>query len=262
MTESRQEYIVRKSKQALDHVYIDFPGQLELFSILGSYQIAAKEKVLKSSLAKILIRGNNAIITVNSESTNEHRKRFSIAHELGHYFLHQDLKSLFEDTEESCVHRYNNKGLEKEADQFAAEFLMPREIFKSSILGSKYTAPNFYLVKELSDIFNVSLSAAAIRLFSMNIYSGAIVVAVENVIRWFSSDGGFPFYVNTNRALNPSCLAGRFFKNGQVSEESETMDAQVWFPRVSGDRLIEEHTIYLPRWNMTYSLLWDPEDIV
>ena len=262
MTESRLDYIVRKSRHALDRVYVDFPGQLELFPILGSYGIAAKETVLKNSLAKILIRGNNAIISVNSESTNEHRKRFSVAHELGHFFLHQNLKALFEDTEESVVHRYNNRGLEKEADQFAAEFLMPREMFKKLALESQYKAPSFYLVKELSNIFNVSLSAAAIRLLSMNIYSAALVVTVNNSIQWYHKDGDFPYYINKKRSLNSNSLAGGYFCGTPISDKSEVMDAQVWFPEITGDRLIEEHSIHMPTWNMTYTILWDPEDIV
>ena len=219
MTESRLAYIIRKSKEALNKVYIDHPGQLDLFSIVGGYEIIAKEAELNNSIAKILIRGQQAIISVASNCHNEHRKRFSIAHELGHYVLHRDIQSLFEDSEESIVHCYNNSGIEKEADQFAAEYLMPQDIFKKHVLESVQQSPNFFLVRELSDKFNVSLSAAAIRLLSMNVYSAAIVVAVENKVKWVSRDCDFPFWVDRNQHLNPKIAAQKYFIMRSLEKE-------------------------------------------
>jgi len=64
------------------------------------------------------------IIIVNNTFSND-RKRFTIAHELGHLLLHND--SNFP------VSAYRQK--EKEANEFASEFLMPENEIKHSLRG-------------------------------------------------------------------------------------------------------------------------------
>ncbi|MDZ7288953.1 MAG: ImmA/IrrE family metallo-endopeptidase [candidate division KSB1 bacterium] len=76
----------------------------------------------------ILLRDKKAI------GINQHhhpvRQRFSLSHELGHYFLdHPDASEEIPD-EEGMEKR---KTYEAEADEFAAELLMPRELLKSAL---------------------------------------------------------------------------------------------------------------------------------
>ncbi len=94
-------------------------------------------------------------ILVNSEEADV-RKRFTIAHELGHYFLHGDvLKS-------KCVHvdvlyRAELKTEdEKDADYFAGALLMNQTLLRK--------LRNNNTITELAEIFNVSTSAMTVRL--------------------------------------------------------------------------------------------------
>jgi len=65
----------------------------------------------------------------------ERRLRFTLAHELGHYVLHEDFLSelSFSDVSEfkrwMLAHR-NNRNLENEANEFAGRFLVPIEILR------------------------------------------------------------------------------------------------------------------------------------
>jgi Zn-dependent peptidase ImmA (M78 family)/DNA-binding XRE family transcriptional regulator len=61
----------------------------------------------------------NPIIVINKEFSND-RKRYTIAHELGHLVLHQGTL-------------VSNMEKENEANQFASEFLMPGEIIRHSL---------------------------------------------------------------------------------------------------------------------------------
>lgn len=75
----------------------------------------------------ILHRGKKAI------GINKHhhlfRQRFSIAHELGHYFLeHPDVEQEIPDDENSSEFAI----YEKEADEFAGELLVPKNLLKQS----------------------------------------------------------------------------------------------------------------------------------
>jgi len=76
----------------------------------------------------ILLRDKKAI------GINKHhhpvRQRFSLGHELGHYFLdHPDASEEIPD-EDGIEKR---KLYETEADEFAAELLMPRELLKAAL---------------------------------------------------------------------------------------------------------------------------------
>lgn len=67
------------------------------------------------------------VIWLNKEMPND-RKRFSLAHELGHLVMH--LRSQDLDKPEADK--------EREANEFAAEFLMPKELCKMDFFNLKY----------------------------------------------------------------------------------------------------------------------------
>ena len=89
------------------------------------------------------------------------RQRFTIAHELGHYFLHQEfLKSeeIHIDTLYRAVETYDEeRAIEKVVDYFAGALLMNR-----TLLDKLYKEDNS--IQDLADIFNVSVSAMTVRL--------------------------------------------------------------------------------------------------
>ena len=71
--------------------------------------------------------GNGFKIIV-SPFQDEKRERFTIAHELGHLFLHMGYrtnKELWEKQENNIYHRIGNSEKEYQANEFAAAFLMP-----------------------------------------------------------------------------------------------------------------------------------------
>lgn len=88
-----------------------------------------------------------------SNLTNDLRNNFTIAHELGHLFLHsQNIKE-----RQISFNRFGSNRLEWEANWFAAAFLMPEKEFKEK----NYEVNSS--VYDLSLFFNVSESAIKIR---------------------------------------------------------------------------------------------------
>lgn len=93
------------------------------------------------------------------------RQRFTIAHELGHYFLHQDFLKSEEIHIDTMYRAVSNNGSEieaerereKEVDYFAGALLMNK-----TLLEKMYKENN--TIKELAEIFNVSISAMTVRL--------------------------------------------------------------------------------------------------
>lgn len=70
----------------------------------------------------------NHIIIVNRNMSND-RKRFTLAHELGHILMHQNVDFIISESRDR----------EKEANAFASEFLMPSQAMKSQLLNVKFS---------------------------------------------------------------------------------------------------------------------------
>jgi len=100
-----------------------------------------------------IIYPNNMLIGLN-KSHHEHRQRFSLGHELGHYLLKHAPE--FEVSQEEA------KICDREADEFSGELLVPLESLKRA-LNNKKTIP------ELSKLFNVSQQVLTIRIINQNL---------------------------------------------------------------------------------------------
>lgn len=111
-------------------------------------------------------RGDISTILVDHDES-PYRKRFTIAHELGHHFLHlqhedgefidRKLDLLRQTFDESEVEPIADRRPEIQANQFAAALLMPADLLKQEWETSQD-------VEEIARKFNVSQEALAIRL--------------------------------------------------------------------------------------------------
>lgn len=105
----------------------------------------------------------------------ETRDRFSIAHELGHLFLHMgylvddERWSAIEDYTDSVYYRYGHSTEESEANEFAGAFLMPRTEFLR--IAQQNSSGGVYNVTAIAEHFNVSGNAAATRGRFLGIFS-------------------------------------------------------------------------------------------
>ncbi len=94
----------------------------------------------------------------------EKRRRFTIAHELGHLFLHMGYLTnaeLWAQQDTNIYHRLGSSEKEYQANEFAAAFLMPQKeylrIMNENIIGNKVNT------SKIAEYFNVSVEAASNR---------------------------------------------------------------------------------------------------
>ncbi|MBB3119723.1 ImmA/IrrE family metallo-endopeptidase [Pseudoduganella violacea] len=88
------------------------------------------------------------------------RRRFTVAHELGHYVLgHQDAPRDYPDSFGSK----NSSPIEQQANKFAAELLMPAYVVKAMALAGSNS------LDELANIFVVSKVAMGHRLSNLSL---------------------------------------------------------------------------------------------
>lgn len=98
------------------------------------------------------------MIIMLNQNHHWHRRRFSLGHELGHFFLnHDQVNKPFDEP-----YKKFKKSLEIEADYFAGCVLMPEQAFKAAFskLGN---------VKEISKFFEVSETAAWVRIKQLHL---------------------------------------------------------------------------------------------
>lgn len=97
------------------------------------------------------------------------RKRFTVAHEFGHYFNdahRQKLKQGIWLAHTSDYSMFSSNPLEKEANHFASNLLMPKSRF---IKKCNKLEPGFESVLALKKTFNTSIECTAIRYISLDI---------------------------------------------------------------------------------------------
>jgi Zn-dependent peptidase ImmA (M78 family) len=136
------------------------------------------------------------IVSVNSKIIYLPRRNFTLAHEIGHFVAHRDLRERFE-CGFDAINDFDVEPLEKEANEFAAQLLMPPDIVRS-FDDRPFTSKS---VTELSELLGVSKLAAAMRW-----------VAVSSLPIGFckSRDG----MIINGRASEHGFRKGLFFRSG------------------------------------------------
>ncbi|WKZ28527.1 MAG: ImmA/IrrE family metallo-endopeptidase [Patescibacteria group bacterium] len=139
----------------------DLPG---LLGINVDYSDSLPDEI--SGFFKRNGKGNTPVIVINSAHPKE-RGRFTLAHEIGHYLLHAQ-KAV---TINTLHFRKRDSSLsldleEIEANQFAAELLMPYHLMISEITGSDLLNHDSVnkLTTKLSKKFLVSEQAMTFRI--------------------------------------------------------------------------------------------------
>lgn len=103
------------------------------------------------------------------------RRRFTIAHELGHYELHKEKSDLFVDKQfiyrsQNSGHTLVNQAMEQEANYFASAILMPTDQLRKAIEGTNMDLASEEAIKELAKLFEVSTTAMSIRISGLGLF--------------------------------------------------------------------------------------------
>ncbi|MGW4673437.1 helix-turn-helix domain-containing protein [Streptomyces sp. NPDC004324] len=109
------------------------------------------------------------VVVLNPAKRDYYRQRFDLAHELGHLVMHTDAEP-------------GSAKIETQADQFAAEFLMPRDQI-SELLPAK---SDWGQLQRLKEVWGVSLQALLYRSRALGVMSE---VTYRNAMVFLSSKG-------------------------------------------------------------------------
>lgn len=137
-----------------------------------------REHDLGENISGVLFIDKGRGIIGLSPNENIVRKRFTIAHELGHYVLHRLNKELFVDHKQfKAVFRDQESSTgeieqEREANAFAAALLMPKHLLIEEIKKVMFDLGDDQddVIKKLADTFKVSSQAMTYRIANLNLF--------------------------------------------------------------------------------------------
>ena len=173
------------------------------------------------------------------------RVRFTVAHELGHYYLHRDYL-LSGKCHSSITNFASNEQIESEADNFAAALLMPMELFRARVKRLRsFVADLKDLCKMASNDFQTSITSTVRRYCQADIEPCGVLFSKGGIVQWgqFSQDmqymgmGCFPF----NNQLPADSVTAKM-RGDQKCDASGSVEPWLWFdsPKCGSKKLWEE----------------------
>ena len=209
--------------------------------------VEAKPPEVSGVSGAIIFAGDSVMIIYSTELANKGFENFSIAHELGHWFLpgHPDEIVRSGGMHLSRASFTQNSSIELEADHFASGLLMPSRLTRQFLGGNQIGLEG---IVQFADIAKTSITAAAIRAAECCPYPVAVVVSREQKIAYtflsetFKELGRLTFLRKGDPL--PMSATSRF---NTVPENvrrgrriTEQTDLSVWFDGPCGVQLDEE----------------------
>ncbi|WP_237274496.1 ImmA/IrrE family metallo-endopeptidase [Tenacibaculum ovolyticum] len=155
-------------------------------------------------------------IHINTDLGNSRdsaKGRFTLGHELGHYYIDSHrigLKKGLLKPHASLTNRKQFNKIEREADYFASCLLMPEILFSKDVYRKPF---NIGLIDFLKDEYKVSRTAAAFRFADIGNHSIMIIYGENGKIKWYNCSEDFPYkYLLYEKNVAPNTVMGEFFK--------------------------------------------------
>lgn len=162
-----------KANELLNDLGVTDPKDLsDLEGICHSQGIDLRYEDLGTSEGRIIFGKENATIIVKKNEKYPQRERFTIAHELCHYFLHKNLLN-----EKSCSFRdmfawTDKKDVESEANEFAGEFLIPSQFLRPIVENE---VVSYEMADKISKEFGSSLTSSILRHLEVTKFATAVI---------------------------------------------------------------------------------------
>lgn len=203
------------------------PSDMTIEDIAWAKGLIVRYSDMDGSQGRILMGKDEAIITINKAISYQPKINYIIAHEIGHSLLHRNL-SLFNDSENTLSEWYAYGTHEKEANTFAAELLMPSELFIQKVKKRKL---DLSLINDVSGYFNASKTATILRYRDLGDFPVMIIFIEDGILKWKSYSKDFPYkWLTLGSKLPPYTVAGDFYYRQVEEDKPEKVDAIEWFP--------------------------------
>jgi hypothetical protein len=203
------------------------------------------------------------------ECFSEDHRRFTLAHELGHFVLDGHVEVLL-GSESQAVSlggnfRDQRTPTELEADVFASELLMP-DGWVAPLVGP---TTSLYGIRTLASTCRTSLSSAAIRMMDLAEEPAAVILSFEGTVEWFACSPLLSEHRWARRSLKGEWVPRRSptkeliqdpaLRNEEAEREGSLLLCE-WFPDGPPMCRVEETCLTMGSYGRVLTLL-RPEDL-
>lgn len=239
---------------------IRLPQEIDVQAIASLRGAFVREETLEGCDGRLIKKGRHGIISVRADTAEMGKKRFTIAHELGHFELHDQSADLIMCSGED-VDQWAARGTptEVEANIFAVELLMPEDMFKPRCQNVQ---PRVEVIQTLADDFRAGLTATAFRYITFCPFRCAIVLSRNNKIERAKWTEDFGYVVPRHWKLDVHSIAAEFFAHNRVSPEPFRVPASAWLDseKLSPRATVTEQSWGFKNYGFVLTLLWLDED--
>ncbi|MBO6794655.1 MAG: ImmA/IrrE family metallo-endopeptidase [Balneolaceae bacterium] len=214
-----------------------------------------KQEKIHGAQGRILFSKNSSasIITINSEIKFESKKKFVLAHELGHRLLHYRKMNFLCNDKDVSSWSSNNK-FEFEANEFAAELLMPQRLILE-ITDTKIFSKQEVL--KISKNLGSSITSSSIQYSKYGHVPVYVIASSNGSIDWFSKPSDFYLgHFEKGQSLPRGSFANKFFDDGKKENDKSICLAKDWFPDAKQDQYLYEECFYFENYNSVITFLW------
>lgn len=246
-----------KAKQLMLEYGVESPWEIALEDYVYAFGGILRYAPLPSSDGRIIFGKEQSLITINSGIVYKGKKRFTLAHELGHLLMHQSLNSVFTD-DESTLNLFKYGHQETEANDFASELLMPEAQFKYIANDEKF---NIDLICYLAEDFETSMTSVCYRYLELGAQPICLIYCVNNRVKYWKKSEDMHVYVEEIVGLEPplDSLASEYFRYGKQYSVAQRIRKSTWFRlnKYAIDNDYYEYCIVVPQYGTTLSIVWE-----
>ena len=163
-------------------------------------------------------------IVINSRIREESRKRFTLAHEIGHFVL-PGQQEVSAPCKQQRIENWDADLYrpELEANRFAAEILMPRGLMAEFVQSE----PSLESIRSIAQLCGTSLTASAVRLITLTPHRAAVVWSQNQQILWSKLSEGFMRWIRKGEVRENS-FAAQCYRKQSVPDQLAPVPASAW----------------------------------
>ena len=229
------------------------PNELILEDLAFALGVEVRRHPMDSLEGCLYRVGNRGIIQINSRAI-PNRQRFSLAHEIGHWELHPNLR------QKSCSDQdmidYYRSSEEIEANHFAASLLLPRQWIPVQLLKAD---PSFAQIKILANLLRVSLACSARRFVELTPQPVVLVLSRKGKVDWsVTSNKAKYFWVEKGFQVHKFTSTFECITQNEQRRHLEEVEGSYWYPEkeLSDDFEIFEDVWNFQKFGYCLTLLW------
>ena len=195
------------------------------------------------------------IVAVNSRIREESRRRFTIAHEIGHFLIphHRLLRNVCTSDEVESW-RQAIAVPEREANSFAAELLLPR---KRVVASLDLKNPSLRTIRAVASDFATSLTATTCRFVELTSSPCCVVWSERGRAKWCFRSNTLPVTLPVAELPSSQSWAARLFAGQTAPDDLSQVPAEAWVERrdLPAVRHLFEHSVFLKTYSAVLSFL-------